>query len=74
MSEITGIIDALESRIGMLIKKIDDLQAQNSVIKSQLAASEADKRKQVEEISKLKSSYDTLKLTNILIGGDESKM
>jgi hypothetical protein len=73
MSEITGIIDALESRIGMLIKKLDDLEAQNSVIKSQLDASEAEKRKQVEEISTLKSSYDTLKLTNSLLGGDESK-
>lgn len=73
MSEITGTIDALESRIGMLIRKIDGLQTQNSELKSNISALDSEKQKYIDEISKLTASYQTLKLTNSLLGGEESK-
>lgn len=73
MSEITGIIDALESKIGMLIKKIDDLEAQKSQSQSQLIIAEAENKKHLEKIAQLEASYETLRLANSLLGGDESK-
>lgn len=73
MSEITGIIDALESKIGMLIKKIDDLQSQNSQSKTQLIRVEAENKQHLEKIAQLESAHESLRLANSLLGGQESK-
>lgn len=73
MSEITGIIDALESRIEKLFQKIDSLENHIVALKKELNTSVSDKENQSKEIESLKSAYDTLKLANSLLGSDENK-
>ena len=73
MSEITGIIDALESRIEKLFQKIDSLENHIVGLKKELNASTSTIEKQSEEVAAMKSAYESLKLANSLLGSDENK-
>lgn len=73
MSEITGIIDALEGRIEKLFQKINSLESHIVALKKELHSSESAIQKQSEEIVAMKSAYESLKLANSLLGSDENK-
>jgi chromosome segregation ATPase len=73
MSEITGIIDALESRIEKLFQKIDSLENHIVALKKELNTSVSANEKQSEEVAAMKSAYESLKLANSLLGSDENK-
>jgi chromosome segregation ATPase len=73
MSEITGIIDALEGRIEKLFRKIDSLEQHIVSLKGELNTSQTANANQSDEIKNLKTAYENLKLANTLLGSDENK-
>ena len=73
MSEIAEIIDSLESRIEKLFSKINSLEKDSAVLKEELIAANTVIQKQNNEIVTLKTGFDTLKMANSLLGGDENK-
>ncbi|UPT71436.1 MAG: hypothetical protein M0D53_03350 [Flavobacterium sp. JAD_PAG50586_2] len=73
MSEIAEIIDSLENRIGKLFTKIKGLEQESVSVKAELDSSATTIQKQADEISKLKSECDSLRMANSLLGGEENK-
>jgi chromosome segregation ATPase len=73
MSEIVEIIDTLESRLQKLLKKIDHLEQTSSALKQELEKSTNIIQNQSQEIDGLKKQYESLKITNSLLGSEENK-
>ena len=73
MSEIAQIIDSLENRIGKLFNKIKELEHDSTKTKSELIYSADILSKQADEIAKLKSECESLRMANSLLGGEENK-
>ncbi len=73
MSNITEIIDTLEERIGMLVQKIDRMEQTIAGLKKEIGESAKTIENQTNEITSLKSAYETLKVANSLLGSDENK-
>ena len=73
MSEIVEIIDTLESRLQKLLKKIDQLEQTSSALKQELEKSTNIIQNQSQEIDGLKKQYESLKITNSLLGSEENK-
>ena len=73
MSEIAEIIDTLESRLKKLLQKIDHLEQTSSQLNQELNKAATTIQNQSNEIEMLKQQYETLKITNSLLGSDENK-
>lgn len=73
MSEIRGIVDSLEVRFQMLLNKLENLKQTNNELTLKLKYSEAIIQKQADEIKTLKADFDSIKITNSLLGSDEYK-
>ena len=73
MSEIAEIIDSLESRIEKLFTKINSLEKDSAALKEELNTATTVIQKQNNEIISLRTGFDTLKMANSLLGGDENK-
>jgi chromosome segregation ATPase len=73
MSEIVEIIDSLEGRLQKLLKKIDNLEQNSSMLKQEIQKSTNIIQNQSKEIDTLKKQYDSLKITNSLLGSEENK-
>ena len=73
MSEIVEIIDTLESRLKKLLNKVDRLEQTSSDLNQELNKATTTIHKQSNEIEALKKQYETLKITNSLLGSDENK-
>jgi len=73
MSEIAGIIDTLEGRIKKLLHKIDALEAENGELRENAIKAVAVAERQSDEIGRLKSANETLRMANSLLGSDDNK-
>lgn len=73
MSEIGGIVDSLEVRFQRLFKKMESLQQANQELAVKLEESDVIIENQNQEIKNLKSNFDSIKITNSLLGSDEYK-
>ncbi len=73
MSEIGGIVDSLEIRFQKLFKKLESLQQINQDLALKLNESERIIENQNQEIKTIKSNFDSIKITNSLLGSDEYK-
>ncbi|MGH2665815.1 hypothetical protein [Flavobacterium sp.] len=73
MSEIGAIVDSLEVRFQRLFKKMESLQQANQELTVKLEESDAIIENQNQEIKNLKSDFDSIKITNSLLGSDEYK-
>ncbi len=73
MSEIAGIIDTLEGRIGKLFDKIQNLEKKTALLQEELHQSAIVISQQSEEIEQVKAQCETLKMTNSLLGSEENK-
>lgn len=73
MSVIAEIIDTLEAKIQKLFFKIKNLEKEKQDLKIELSNAVKTIQNQSEEIDALKSKYETLKITNGLLGSDENK-
>jgi len=73
MSEIVEIIDILENRVKKLLQKIDLLEQSSLALRQELNNATATIRSQSQEMEGLKKQYETLKITNSLLGSEENK-
>ncbi len=73
MSELRPVIDSLEGRITKLLARVTELEARNQELGKELGNSVSIIGKQQEEIRNLKSSVDSLKAANALLGSEENK-
>jgi len=73
MSDIGGIVDSLEVRFQKLLKKMESLQQSNQEMQQKLDQAERIIQHQEQEIKDLKSNFDSIKITNSLLGSDEYK-
>lgn len=73
MSEIVQIIDSLESKIGSLLSKIDRLEEKNKTLEAELNKSTLANQTQSQQLEQLKKEYESLKLTNSLLGSEDYK-
>ncbi len=73
MSEIAEIIDTLENRIEKLFSKITTLEKNNALLNQELTETARVVQKKTDEINVLKSQYESLKITNSLLGSDDNK-
>lgn len=73
MSEIAEIINSLEGRIGKLFSKIEGLERDAASAKEELENSASTIQRQADEIEKLKSECQSLRMANSLLGGEENK-
>ncbi|HKX86479.1 MAG TPA: hypothetical protein VJL37_07390 [Flavobacterium sp.] len=73
MSDIGGMVDSLEVKFQKLFKKMESLQQTNQDLLVKLNESEKIIRDQSREIKSLKADFDSIKITNSLLGSDEYK-
>ncbi len=73
MSEIVEIIDILENRVKKLLQKIDLLEQSSVTLRQELNNATTTVRSQSQEMEGLKKQYETLKITNSLLGSEENK-
>jgi hypothetical protein len=73
MSEIGEIVDSLEIRFQKFLKKMEDLQEVNRILSIKLEESERFILNQNQEIKAIKANFDSIKITNSLLGSDEYK-
>ena len=73
MSEIVEIIDILENRVKKLLQKIDLLEQSSVTLRQELNNATTTVRSQSQEMEGLKRQYETLKITNSLLGSEENK-
>ena len=73
MSEIVQIIDSLESKIGSLLNKIVSLEEKNRFLEAELNKSTIVYQNQMKAVETLKKEYESLKLTNSLLGSEDYK-
>ena len=73
MSSIEGIVDSLENRISKVLHRLEVLQQTNAWLSEELAKTQERLTQQETEVSTWVEKYESLKLTNSLLGSDESK-
>jgi phage shock protein A len=73
MSKIEDIVDSLENRISKMLHKLDVLKQTNLRLSEELAQSEKNISEQERELVSWQEKYESLKLTNSILGSDEYK-
>ena len=73
MSEFAEIIKTLESNIEKLFSKIATLEKNNTILNREISDSAQTINNQSTEIELLKSQYNSIKMSNSLLGSEENK-
>ena len=73
MSEIEGIVKSLENRLQQLFNKMESIEESNQDLKIKLKNSEEIIENQADQIKDLKNNFESIKITNSLLGSDEYK-
>lgn len=73
MSEIAEIIDTLENKIEKLIAKVTSLEEKNQELQHQLKYAATNINNQSQLVETLRKDYETLKITNSLLGSEDYK-
>ncbi|MEC4005563.1 hypothetical protein OX283_012910 [Flavobacterium sp. SUN052] len=73
MSEIAEIIDTLENKIQKLFLKINNLEQKNQALEQELKISAVATQNQNVVVDQLKKDFETLKMTNSLLGSEDYK-
>ena len=73
MSKIEDIVDALENKISKVLHKQEVLKQTNAKLAERLEQHQQKFLEQQEEIVSWNEKYETLKIANSMLGGDENK-
>ena len=73
MSRIEDIVDSLENRISKMLHKLEVLKQTNLRLSEEIARSEKNISDQERELVTWQEKYESLKLTNSILGSDEHK-
>jgi chromosome segregation ATPase len=70
MSEIGEIVNSLEVKFQKLFNKMESIQQANQELSAKLSESNRIIEKQNREIATLQSNFESIKITNSLLGSD----
>jgi chromosome segregation ATPase len=73
MSKIEDIVDTLENKISKVLHKQEVLKQTNAKLSERLEQHQQKLIEQQEEIASWNEKYETLKIANSMLGGDENK-
>jgi chromosome segregation ATPase len=73
MSKMIEIVDILEDRLTKLIINHENLVSENESLKESLQQLQLDLTQKNTEIEALKKQYESVKMSNSLLGSDENK-
>ncbi len=73
MSNIESVVDSLENRISKVLHKMEVLKQTNLKLSEELTKTQDRMLQQDELLSSWEEKYNTLKLTNSLLGSDDNK-
>ncbi len=73
MSKIESIVDSLENRISKVLHKLEILKQTNSNLSEELAKTQERLLQQNDTLISWEEKYNTLRMTNSLLGSDENK-
>jgi hypothetical protein len=73
MSNIEEIVDVLELKISKTLRLIDELRASNLQLEKDLTIARQEIEDQKQLNSNWKEKYETLKITNGILGSDDSR-
>ena len=73
MSKIEDIVDALENKNSKVLHKQEVLKQTNAKLTEKLEKQQQELLEQQEEIASWNEKYETLKIANSMLGGDENK-
>ncbi len=73
MSNLSEIVDSLESKIVKLLTQLEKLKKANATLEAELAHSKSRQRQFQEEIEIWEAQCTSLKLANSMLGSDQHK-
>ncbi len=73
MSNIEDIVDSLENKISKVLHKLELLKQSNLKLAEELNTSKQENQKQKLQILEWEEKYESLKMANSILGGDENK-
>ena len=73
MSKIKDLVDALEDKITIILKKKQALEDTNKELIEQLKFQQQELSKKQDIISSWEEKYNTLKIVNSMLGSDKNK-
>lgn len=73
MSKMIEIVDILEDRLTKLIINHENLVSENESLRESLQQLQQDLTQKNTEIEALKKQYESVKMSNSLLGSDENK-
>lgn len=73
MSEIVILTTTLEKKISNLFSIIENLETRNKMLQSELSNSIKANNQQLASVEVLKKDFETLKMTNSILGSDDYK-
>lgn len=73
MSDLSDIVDSLEKRILKVLHKYEELKNQNEQLEIELSSLRSQHDRFTEEINEWRTTCDSLKYANSMLGSDEYK-
>ncbi|MFD2518832.1 hypothetical protein [Salinimicrobium flavum] len=73
MSDLTEIVDNLESRIGKLLENYKKLEQKQQILQEDLTTLKTEKQELQENLEASENRVQTLKAANALLGSNEFK-
>lgn len=73
MSQIEDIVNTLEKKISIMLKRHESLNQECLKLKQELKQYQNEISSHKQELNKWQEDYETLKIANSLLGSDESK-
>ena len=73
MSKIELIVNSLDEKVQRIMYELAELKSDNLALKQRLVDLNAKHSKLLLSLKEKENEYDTLKITNSILGSDESK-
>jgi len=73
MSDLSEIVDSLEKRISKVLQNYEDLKNQNEQLENELSSIRTQQDRFKDEIDEWRTTCDSLKYANSMLGSDEYK-
>mgnify|MGYP006972289834 CR=1 FL=1 len=73
MSELSILIENIEKKFALLMQKIEFLETEKAVLEEKIKLEIQEKNKFSESLERLTKQYESLKITNSLLGSEEFK-
>ena len=73
MSNLSGIVDSLESRVVKLLQEYENLKRLNTKLEDEITILKSQQDQNIIEIDSLKDECNTLRIANSMLGSNKYK-